>query len=95
MRSIGKWLTLLLAALLTLSLVPLASGQQTSQPAAGRDQVVIGLQQEPDFLNPLFAEMAASVSVMSTIFTSDVQRDNTWKLFAQGVTYLPNLRDGT
>jgi peptide/nickel transport system substrate-binding protein len=95
MRSISKWLTLLLAALLTLSLVPLAGAQQTQQPAAGRDQVVIGLQQEPDFLNPLFAEMAASVSVMSTIFTADIQRDNTWKLFAQGVTYLPNLRDGT
>jgi peptide/nickel transport system substrate-binding protein len=93
MRSISKWLTLLLAALLTLSLVPLAAGAPA--PAAGRDQVVIGLQQEPDSLNPLFAEMAASVSVMATIFTADIQRDNTWKLFAQGVTYLPNLRDGT
>lgn len=95
MRSIGKWLTLLLAALLTLSLVPLASGQQTSQPAVGRDTVVIGTSQEPDFLNPMFAEMAVSNSVMATIFTFDVQRDNTWKLFAQGVAYLPNLKDGT
>jgi len=79
--------------LLTFTIAPLQTVQ--AQPAAGRDQVVLGMSQEPDFLNPLFAEMAASVSVLSTIFTSDVQRDNTWKLFPQGVAYLPTLKDGT
>ena len=95
MRSRRFWISLLLAVALTLTLMPLAGAQVLDQPAAGRDTVVIGLQQEPDFLNPMFAEMAASVSVMATIFTADVQRDNTWKLFAQGVQYLPNLKDGT
>ncbi|HEY3248579.1 MAG TPA: peptide ABC transporter substrate-binding protein [bacterium] len=95
MRSLKSWLTLLLAALLVVSITPLVGAQAVDQPAAGRDQVVIGMSQEPDFLNPLFAEMAASVSVEATIFTSDVQRDNTWKLFPQGVAYLPNLKDGT
>src|SRR3990172_552492 len=93
MRARWQWSSILLALLLALTIVPLQGVQ--AQPAAGRDQVVIGMSQEPDFLNPLFAEMAASVSVNSTIFTNDIQRDNTWKLFPQGVTYLPNLRDGT
>ncbi len=93
MRARWHHAVILLAAALTISVWP--AGVVQAQPAAGRDTVVIGIQQEPDFLNPLFAEMAASVSVMDTIFVSDVERDNTWKLFAQGVESIPNLRDGT
>lgn len=93
MRARWQWSSILLALLLALTIVPLQAVQ--AQPAAGRDQVVIGMSQEPDYLNPMFAEMAASVSVNSTLFTADIQRDNTWKLFPQGVDYLPNLKDGT
>jgi len=93
MRARRQWSSLLLAALLTFTVVPLQTAQ--AQPAAGRDQVVIGMSQEPDFLNPMFAEMAAAVAVLDTIFVSDIERDNTWKLFAQGVEAIPNLKDGT
>jgi peptide/nickel transport system substrate-binding protein len=64
-------------------------------PAAGRENVIVGMAQEPNTVNPLFAEMAASLSIMATLFTSDVQRDNTWRLFPQGVSSLPTLRAGT
>ena len=93
MRARWQWASMLLTALLTL-----VGGWPTplqAQTPAGRDAVVIGMSQEPDFLNPMFAEMAAAHSVTLTIFTNDVQRDNTWKLFPQGVQYLPNLKDGT
>lgn len=93
MRVSWRWSSLLLMMLLAIGVLPLQ--QVAGQPAAGRDQVVLGISQEPDFLNPMFAEMAASVSVISTMFTNDIQRDNTWKLFPQGVTYLPTLKDGT
>ncbi|MGH2435589.1 MAG: ABC transporter substrate-binding protein, partial [bacterium] len=53
------------------------------------------MSQEPDFLNPLFWEMAAAVVVADSVFISDIERDNTWKLFPQGVMAIPNLRDGT
>lgn len=96
MRARWQWSSALSVLLLALMVVPLQTAQaQPAGPAAGRDQVVIGMSQEPDFLNPMFAEMAASVSVISTIFTSDVQRDASWKLFAQGVQSLPSLKDGT
>ncbi|SRR5713226_1505977 len=93
MRIRWQWVSLLLVTLLTLTIWPAAGVQ--AQPAAGRDTVVIGMSQEPDYLNPLFAEMAAAVSVESTVFTADVQRDSTWKLNAQGVEYMPSLKDGT
>ena len=93
MRARWQWASILLTALLTL-----VGGWPTplqAQTPAGRDAVVIGMAQEPDFLNPMFAEMAAAHSVTLTIFTNDVQRDNTWKLSPQGVQYLPTLKDGT
>ncbi len=90
MRVRWPWLSFMLVTLLTLTIWPAAGVQ--AQPAAGRDTVVIGMSQEPDYLNPLFSEMAAAVSVNWTIFTRDVQRDNTWKNFPQGVEYLPTLR---
>src|SRR5947199_7163092 len=93
MRVRWQWLSFPLVTLLTLTIWPAAGVQ--AQPAAGRDTVVIGMAQEPDYLNPLFSEMAAAVSVNWTIFTRDVQRDNTWKNFPQGVEYLPTLKDGT
>lgn len=80
------------AALLLAALVP---APVRGQSAAGREEVVIGTSQEPDFLNPLFAGMAAASPVLSTMFTGDVERDDHWKIIPQGVAYLPNLKDGT
>src|SRR5438034_4723645 len=93
MRVRWDWLSLLLVMLLTLVMWPAAGVQ--AQPTAGRDTVVIGISQEPDYLNPMFAEMSAAASVQSTIFTADVERDSAWKLFPQGVEYMPSLKDNT
>ncbi len=67
----------------------------TGEPAAGRDQVVIGIAQEPDTLNPLFAKTAASQSIRASVFVVDVQRDHMGVPFPQGVFSLPSLTDGT
>ena len=94
-RSLPRLLVLLLLLLLlVLPASPLRAAPAAS-PAAGRDHVVVGMAQEPSTVNPLFAEMAASLSIIATLFTSDVQRDNTWRLFPQGVRALPTLQDGT
>ncbi|MGH2436635.1 MAG: hypothetical protein ACRDFA_06555 [bacterium] len=84
---------LLVTVFLLCTMVPVNGVR--AQPAAGRDQVIIGMSEEPDVLNPLFAEGPAAMSVLATIFTVDVQRDSTWKLFPQGVQSLPSLKDGT
>jgi len=93
MRVRWQWVSLLLMTLLTLTVWPAAGVQ--AQPTAGRDTVVIGMSQEPDYLNPMFVEMAAARGVQATIFVDDVQRDNTWKQFPQGVESMPSLKDGT
>src|SRR3990172_5000014 len=91
-RSLPRLLLLLL--LLVLPATPLRAAPAAS-PAAGRDHVVVGMAQEPGTVNALFADMAASRSIIATLFTSDVQRDNTWRLFPQGVRALPTLQAGT
>lgn len=93
MRSV---LVLLVLAALTLPLGPwtAVSFAQASRPAVGRDTVVVASSQEPDSLNPLFLEMAASQEIANTLYASDVQRDHTWKLSPEGAMKIPNLRDG-
>jgi peptide/nickel transport system substrate-binding protein len=85
-------LTVLLAASPT---VAAGTPPPQPQPVGGRDQVVIGMAQEPGTLSPLFAEMAASFSIIGTLFTADVQRDNLWRAFPQGAVSIPNLKAGT
>src|SRR5256712_11364584 len=92
MRVRWQWVSLLLMTLLTLTVWPAAGIQ--AQPTAGRDTVVIGISQEPDFLNPMMVEMAAARGAQATIFTDDAQRDNTWKKFPQGAEYMTRLEDG-
>jgi peptide/nickel transport system substrate-binding protein len=86
---------LLLALLVAAGSTVAASLPPQPLPAGGTDQVVIGMAQEPGTLSPLFAEMAASFSIIGTLFTADVQRDNQWRAFPQGTVSLPNLKDGT
>ncbi len=76
---------------MTLIAEPLAATQ--SQPAAGRDTVVLGVIGEPELIHPIFAP--GWVQYLA-IFTRDVGRDNdTWRVFPQGVEYLPSVRNGT
>ncbi len=82
--------------LITLTVVPLAGTQ--SQPAAGRDHVVLGTIYEPELIHPMLlgSGFARIWARDLAIFTRDVERDNdTWRVFPQGVEYLPNVRNGT
>ncbi len=98
--SIRNWWPGALSALL-VCLVLASQVNAQSQPAAGRDTVVIGVFQEPDTLNPMFSigsgpGQFTALDIRAAIFTVDVGRDNdTWRVFPQGVEYLPNVRNGT
>ncbi len=87
---------LLSALLLTFSVILPVQAQ--SQPAAGRDTVVIGaLEGDPELIHPMLGSHGASAWAQTlAIFTRDVGRDNdTWRVFPQGVEYLPTVRNGT
>jgi len=63
------------------------------RPALGRDQVVIDTG-EPASIGKLSPDLVIG-PMEAAIFTIDVQRNEAWQPFAQGVQYLPSLRDGT
>lgn len=89
---------LLLVGISVTVLTAPPTAQSHPAPAAGRDQVVIGVGTEADFLNPLFTVAPAALitnAVLSTIFTADVPLNSAWRPVAQGVEYLPNLSDGS
>lgn len=94
MRARSNSLWLLLAALSVL-LLPFPVGAQAVRPAVDKDTVVIGSSQEPDSLNPMFLEMAASQEIANTLYVSDVQRDHTWRLYPEGMMKIPTLKDGS
>ncbi len=96
--SIRNWWPGALSALLAcLVLASQVSAQ--SQPAVGRDTVVIGTAFDPDILNLMFSTSPAVFPVLdiyATIFTQYVARDNdTWAVFPQGVEYLPTVKSST
>ncbi len=85
--SIRNWWPGALSALLVcLVLATQVSAQ--SQPAAGRDTVVLGLVSDPELIHPIFTPGS---ELLTAIFTRNVERDiDTWRVFPQGVEYLPN-----
>ncbi len=90
------WHRFLPALLFTLSAILPVQAQ--SQPAASRDTVVIGTANEPDILSLMFSAFSPVhfQDMLAAVFTRDVARDNdTWRVFPQGVEYLPNVRNGT
>jgi len=88
---------LFVGALLMLTALPGAvePALARTQPALGRDQVVIGSINYVENLNPVLAGGALERVVLATMFTADVERDDLWRPFPQGVEYLPRLDDGT
>ncbi len=94
--SIRNWWPGALSALL-VCLVLASQVSAQSQPAAGRDTVVIGVLGGPELIHPMLGgDSARGAARALAIFTRDVGRDNdTWRVFPQGVEYLPNVRNGT
>lgn len=91
------WLLVVLLATLTWSVSVGAQPQPLDSPVpvAGRYTVVIGASTEPDTLHPLFYDAGTAEDVLETLFTREVQLDNNWRPFPQGVEYIPNVKDGT
>ena len=88
----GPWLRFLGVLLLALALT-LPASAQPSGPAVDRETVVYAV---PDtFRGSLSPFLALVLDLQSSIFTVDVDFDSQGRPFAQGVEYLPSIRDGT
>ena len=80
--------SLIITLFLLVSTAPLSLVHAQPLPAAGPDTVVIWEAGEPDILHPLFSDADSAGDVLETMFTRDVQRDDSWKAFPQGVEYI-------
>jgi len=82
---------LLLAAMLILGWLPAVPGQA----AAPKDEVVIGISQEPDILVPgLGGNLAVSHEVTQALFADAVRYDEEWKLIPMQAKEVPTLENG-
>ncbi|MDP7386294.1 MAG: hypothetical protein QF593_09735, partial [Nitrospinota bacterium] len=55
-------------------------GDSPKSGGAAKNEVVIGIGQEPDSLDPLFGEMMAGAEIRGAIFRTLAMRDNTLAL---------------
>jgi len=82
----------------TLLLLALAAGCDGGDPPksgrAAKNEVVIGIGQEPDSLDPLFGEMMAGTEIRGTIFRTLAMRDNTLTLRPVMAEEIPTLENG-
>lgn len=94
MRMNWRWSTLLLAAVMTVTIVPLAGAAPGG--AAGSDTVVIYTQQEPSCFQPLpdACQMFVGTMVAENFLRAGVQYDQNWKYFPDLMEKLPTLKDG-
>ena len=82
-----------------LALVPMFvagwGSQVPAQAAIPKEEVVIGISQEPDILVPgLGGSLAVSREVWNTLFAEGVRYDETWKLVPMQAREVPTMENG-
>ena len=92
MRSAKRTWAVLFA---TAMLVAVGRPAAPIQAAAPKDEVVIGIAQEPDLLFPgLGGNLAVTHEVWQALFAEGVRRDEHWKLIPMQAKEVPTLENG-
>ncbi len=88
LRTARTWLIVFVAATLVVGLQPLGGSAQQS-----RDNVTIGMAQEPDIIGP-FSTMAAAGVIHNSLFAYFAPFNDKWVRVPLLVEKLPTLKDG-
>ncbi|MBI4040580.1 MAG: peptide ABC transporter substrate-binding protein [Deltaproteobacteria bacterium] len=91
-RSKSTWLSALVLGIIVLTVIFVFTKQQKDKNASS--QLIVGITQEPDTLNPLFQEMAASSEMYNLYFEDMVEFDLDWNIIPRLITELPTLKNG-
>lgn len=83
---------------LTVLIIGFAAGCGDDEPGnpgseAGKE-VIVGIAQEPDSLDPMFGEMLAGIEIRGAIFRSLLMRDDSLKLRPVMAEEIPTLENG-
>ena len=86
----------LLAVVLAVSLAGVSPGfVPAAQAAVSKDEVVLGISQEPDILVPgLGGALAVSTEVQQALFAGAVRFNDQWKLTPQAAREVPTFENG-
>ena len=84
-----------LAAFLALALGGGWGGGPAAQAAAPKDEIVLGISQEPDILVPgLGGNLAVSTEIQQALFAGAVRFNEQWQLTPQAAREVPTLGNG-
>jgi peptide/nickel transport system substrate-binding protein len=89
--------TLIMKKLMNLLLVFMFLLPWTWSPSvqsATKDQITLGISQEPDSLDPLLGEMAASSEILGAILRGLTVRNEKWELLPDLAKEIPSLANG-
>src|SRR3989338_7103685 len=87
-----KWIGAILAGILIVVLIVTFTSKKTNKK--NDKQIIVGMTQEPDTLDPLFSGMAASFEVLGLIFEDMIERDDNWNYHPRLVTEIPSFENG-
>jgi len=87
-----KWVGAILAGILIVVLIVTFTSKKTNKH--NTKQIIIGMTQEPNTLDPLFSEMAVSFEGLGLIFEDMVERDDAWNYHPRLVTEIPSFENG-
>ncbi|MEW5693491.1 MAG: peptide ABC transporter substrate-binding protein, partial [Candidatus Hydrogenedentota bacterium] len=59
-----------------------------------QDEIIIGMTQEPDSLDPVFSQMAASSLIQGALFEAETERNEKWDRELRLAEKIPSLKDG-
>ncbi len=91
-----RWLSILLAVVLSAGYTARVGAAPAGRPAVGADTVVMVIQQEPACLNPTAdsCQLFVASEVRTLIFADVVGLTNEWKYLPDLAEKIPNLKDG-
>lgn len=87
-----KWFGAILIGILIVVLVLTFTSKKGAKKT--NKQLIVGIAQEPDSLDPILHEMAAAREVLGLLFEDMVERDDQWVLQPRIVEKMPTLKNG-
>lgn len=87
-----KWFGAILMGILVVVLVLTFTSKKGAKKT--NKQLVVGIAQEPDSLDPILLEMAAAREIQGLLFEDILERDDQWILQPRLVQELPTLKNG-
>lgn len=87
-----QWIGAILVGVVIAFLVVTFTSEKGTKK--NKTQIIIGITQEPDSLDPLFYEMMASQEMNGLLFEGLIERDEHWKLHPRLATQIPSIENG-